>query len=265
MAAETGLLALRAADPAAELAPLAEAERVRLRDAAMAAARSARRSRPRLARGTVALAVVLLAGLGVGVARSAGAFENLPPKALFETNPQGSMDQGIPVPREYWDQTVIPDSVQQVASVDISDVGQVAYWHGVTEQGGWCAALQLPDGDWLSTPGSKLDGGGVVPGCFPRRDEHGFDWLNQFVDARSVGGWQWQIRFGEVRAPGAVKVTDLVSGASTDVVDGNLFELLIPEPNPPASTPNDFPPTDLVAYDQAGNVVANLCPQCAGG
>jgi hypothetical protein len=218
-------------------------------------------------RRTAALALAALAMLALGVAWAAGAWSPTEPLALFETNPQGGMQKGIPVPDGYWDQTVIPGSVKQVASVDIPDVGPVAFWHADTEQGGWCAGLQMSDGYWFGMGGDpqKIDGGGVIPGCFPTRDEHGFDWLSNFIDARPLGGQQWQIRYGKVVAPGAVKVTDVVSGASTHVVDGDLFMLLIPEPNPPASTPNSFPNTDLVAYDQAGNVVADLCPHCANG
>jgi hypothetical protein len=278
MAADPPLSVLRAVDPAARLAPLAEHERLILRDQAMFGPRDHVRRHATAGRRAVrtAIALAVLAVVATGVAWAAGGST---PLELFQSNPQGTEQANTPGAGPGWDQTVVPGSVKNVGSVDIPKVGPVSFWHAATMQGGWCAGLRLPNGDWLGGLGtaSSVDGGGTVPGCFPTQASvidgpdhvvkvsHGFDWETQYVDARSVGGRLWDIRYGEITAPGAVKVTDIVSGATTDVVDGNLFLLSIPEPNPPASTPNDLPLIDLVAYDQAGNVVANSCPYCSGG
>ena len=250
-------------------------------DPSMSVTRRLSRRQTRIKRRTIRFATalaVLVVATTLGVAWAAGEWTPEAPLALFESNPQGTMQQRTPGVGPGWDQTVIPGSVKQVGSVNIPKVGPVAFWYAPTEQGGWCAGLRLPNGDWLGVnPPSPLYYGGTVPGCFPTQASviegpdhvvnvaHGFDWETQYIDARSLGGQLWDIRYGQITTPGAVKVTDVVSGASTDVVDGNLFLLLIPEPNPPASTPNEFPLIDLVAYDQAGNAVANSCPYCAGG
>ena len=279
MAAEPHLSALRAVDPAKQLEPLSEHDRLVLRDHARSGPRTRVRGRAKRARRAVRIAIALavFVAVAVGVAWAAG--DSMPPLGLFQSNPQGTEELNTPGSDPGWDQTVVPSSVKNVGSVDIPKVGPVAYWYAKTEQGGWCAGLRLPNGDWLGDVGtpSPLDDGGTVPGCFPTQatvidgPDHvvkvaqGFDWETQYVDARSVGGRLWDIRYGKITTPGAVKVTDIVSGASTDVVDKDLFILLIAEPNPPASSPNDFPPIDLVAYDQAGNVVADACPYCSSG
>ena len=163
-----------------------------------------------------------------------------------------------------WTQKAIPHSVKKVASVRIPKVGRVAFWYARAKRGGWCAGLRLSNGDWLGTPvsagGSPLDGGGVVPGCFPTEKQKaavgqgppptGFDCLQNAVDARSVGEF-WQIRYGLVTAPGAVKVRDLTSSKSTDVIGGNFFLLAIRHP------PSHLRILRHVAYDKTGNVVAN--------
>ena len=266
MAAERALSLLRAADPAARLAPLPEQQRASLRDAAMTvgrprASRPAPRRRPLV---RIATAVAALALLTTGIAWAAGA---LSPLALFQTNFESS---GSP-PGSLWDQKVIAGSVEHIGSVEIPKAGPVALWYGRTEQGGWCAGLRLDSGEWLGTGKSPLDGGGTVPGCFPTREMvndasthpvyviDGFDYAESDADARSVGGSFWRIRYGRITAPGARRVTDLISGASTPVIDGSLFLLAIADPDPTKNTP-----LHLVAYDAAGKVIADDCPSCGG-
>jgi len=267
MAAEIALSLLRNADPAAGLEPLSEQQRASLRDSAMVLehARTARRGGGRrrpLVR--VAAAVAVLAVMTTGIAWAAGA---LSPLALFQANPEsdGSAPGGL------WDQKVVAGSVAQVGSVEIPKVGPVAFWFGRTAQGGWCAGLRLEGGDWLGTGKAPLDGGGTVPGCFPTRQMingaaakpvlviNGFDYVETDADARSVGGAFWRIRYGRIDAPGAVKVTDLVSGQSAPVIDGDLFLIAVRDPEPTENTP-----LHLVAYDSAGKVVADDCPNCPG-
>jgi len=266
MAAESAVSLLRAADPAARLAPLPEQHRARLRDAAMAIERSSG-NRPALRRRAlvrVAIAVAALALLTTGIAWAAGA---LSPLALFQTNPESSGS----APGSLWDQKVIAGSVERVGSVEIPKAGAVALWYGRTEQGGWCAGLRLESGDWLGTGKNPLDGGGTVPGCFPTREMvngaspdpvyviNGFDYAESDADTRNVGGSFWRIRYGRITAPGATRVTDLISGASTEVLHGNLFLLAIADPEPTKSTP-----LHLVAYNAAGKIVADDCPNCGG-
>lgn len=208
-----------------------------------------------------AAALVVVAVIATGVAWAAGGST---PLALFKANPQASMSAGF---GSLFDQTVIADSLKQVGSVDIPKVGPIAFWYGPAHQGGWCAGLRLSDGSWLGTGASPLEGGGAVPGCVPTRQmingkSDGFDWHENDVDASSVGGGYWRIRFGRITAPGAAKVTDLVSGTSTDVIDGDLFILAFQDNG--TNAPTNFAQVHLVAYDKAGKVVADDCPSCSG-
>lgn len=229
------------------------------------------RARPRrafFARRVVrtAVAIAVLAVMTAGIAWAAGAFKSETPRHLFKTSFPADSGSG-PI----YAGPVIRDSVKQVASIEIPKVGPVALWHAVTTQGGWCLGLRLSDGDWLGTEsGSPLDAGGAEPGCFPTGvidgGSHHLEWLEYDIDARSVGGTQWRIRTGVITVPGAVKVTDLTTGKSAAVVDGNVFILAIEAPNPTVAG-NDSPRLHLVAYDSAGNVIASDCSyhSCSGG
>lgn len=263
MAAESALATLRAADPAASLEPLPEQDRLALRDRALTLDR---RRRTRSGRRALRLAVALVVAALVvtGIAWAAGA---LSPLALFQANPEADGS----APGSLWDQQVVTGSVRQVGDVEVPQVGTVAFWYGLTRQGGWCAGLRLPGGEWLGTGKSALDGGGTVPGCFPTRDMvngasstpvyviDGFDYVESDVDARSVGGSFWRLRYGRITAPGAVRVTDLVSGESAAVTDGDLFLLALRDPDPTKNTT-----LHLVASDRAGKIVADDCPRCGG-
>jgi hypothetical protein len=177
-----------------------------------------------------------------------------------------SVDRG-----RIWKQTVIPASVEKVASVHIPKVGPIAFWFARAKQGGWCAALRLSNGDWLGTPAAHFlhlgpggrsigMGGGTVGGCFPTEKQlgaagqgppsTGFECVQNEVDARSVGEL-WQIRYGMVTAPGAVTVRDLASGKSTEVVGGHFFLLAIRHP------PRRLLRLHLAAYNKTGKAVAN--------
>lgn len=206
-------------------------------------------------RRTVALAVVLVALLGLGVAWAAGAWTSKSPQVLFESSFPSDSGSG-----SIFAGHVIPDSVKPLGSIDIPNVGPVVLWHGVTKAGGWCLGLRLSNKDWLGTGESPLDGGGSVPGCFPvgvidRGNKH-LEWLENDIDASSVGGTTWRIRSGVITVPGAVKVTDLTTGQSTPVVDGDVFMLAIQAPIPSVA-PYKSPVLHLVAYDQAGNLIAS--------
>jgi hypothetical protein len=262
MAANTLEEILRAADPARALEPLPEAHRLALRDEVTLLDRRAQirpRRRPVL---RIAIAVVVAVALTSGIAWAAGA---LSPLDLFQSNPEhdGSAPAGL------WDQHVVASSVTQVGSVEVPNVGSIAFWYGRSAEGGWCAALRLPSGDWLGTGKDELDGGGTVPGCFPTREAvndattkpvyviNGFDWVEDDVDARSNGGSFWRIYYGRITAKDAVRVSDLTSGRSTSVVRGGLFMLAVPDPDP--TRVNDL---HLVGYASDERIVADDCPQC---
>lgn len=230
------------------------------------ARRRARRHGPVARRAVrVALALAVLAVITTGVAWAAGAFKSPTPRALFRSSSPADSGSG-PI----FAGPVIPDSVKQVASVDIPKVGPVAFWHADTTQGGYCLGLRLPSGDWLGTGDDPLNGGGALPGCFPTGvidgGNHHLEWLENDIDASSVGGTFWRIRSGVVTVPGAVKVTDLATGQSTDVIDGDLF-VLATEASDPTIAANNSPHIHLVAYDKDGNIIASDClyHSCSGG
>jgi hypothetical protein len=213
----------------------------------------------------IAIALAVLAILTTGVAWAAGAF-NETPQQVFATHSPADSGSG-PI----FAGPVIPGSVKEVASVNIPKVGPVALWHAVTKQGGWCLGLRLSNGDWLGEQpesGSPLVTGGAAPGCYPQGVIDGgnnhLEWLENDIDAQSVGGTFWRIRIGVISLPGAVRVTDLTTGKRTNVVAGNVFILAIEAPNP-AIPGDNSPRLHLVAYDKAGNVIASDCRHCSGG
>jgi hypothetical protein len=218
----------------------------------------------------VAIALAVLAIVATGATWAAGVFSPSPP-ALFGTYFPADTGSGNIV------QNVIPDTVKQIATVDIPKVGPIALWHADTTEGGYCLGLRLSDGSWLGLqwqePGTlagSLAVGGVVPGCFPTGvisgARHHLEWLENDIDASSVGGTWWRIRSGVITVPGAVKVTDLATGQSTNVVDGDVFILPIEAPDPFAGRER-LAHLHLVAYDKDGNVIASDCSwgSCSAG
>ncbi len=216
---------------------------------------------PRLARSgrnrrrwTIAAVAIALVALGAGAGWAAVKQD---PVSLFRSNPQ--MDGSDP--RGLWHQQVIPASVRQAGSVVVPGAGRVRFWYGETRQHGWCGALRMPDGGWLGTPG--VGAGGIVPGCFPTRQQvndqdqvyvlNGFDYGEDDIDLRSSGGGFWRITFGRVTGlRPAARVVDRVSGTSVPVSEGSLFVIALRDPDPT----HPFP-THLVAYDSAGRLVAD--------
>src|SRR4051812_13290434 len=255
---------LREHDPARSLAALDErARRASLDEILSRPIPRNPVSSARPVRRLVQTSAVLVAALlcGVGVAWASGF---LSPLDVFEHNAQ---NDGNP-PGSIWDQSVLPASIRQISSVQIPKVGAVGFWYGKTREGGWCGALQLPDGGWLGKGSGSLDAGGTVPGCYPTRAAinsasttpvlvlNGFDYQEDDVDARSVGGAFWRIRYGIVDLPGAARVVDRASGASAPVEEG-LFELAVVDPDPTGRTP-----FHLVALDAGGAVAGDDCPHC---
>ncbi|HEY3544131.1 MAG TPA: hypothetical protein VGK79_16460 [Gaiellaceae bacterium] len=140
MATETALSLLRAADPAANLEPLRAEHRMTLRDGAMAVGQRRAGAYPttrKRAVARIAIAVVAFALLSTGIAWAAGA---LSPLALFEANPQSDGS----APGSLWDQKVIGRSVEQVGSVKIPRVGDVALWYGRTRKADGAPGFGFP-------------------------------------------------------------------------------------------------------------------------
>jgi hypothetical protein len=256
---------LRELDPARSVIALDDQSRQAHADAIVSRPVSRDSFAPRRPVRRVVQAVALVAGalvFGVGVAWAAGV---LSPLTVFRNNAQ---NDGNP-PGSVWDQSVLPGSVRQISTVQIPKVGSVAFWYANTKEGGWCGALRLPGGDWLGTGSGSLDGGGTVPGCYPTRAAinsasgtpilvlNGFDYQEDDVDARALGGSFWRIRFGHIGVSAAVKAVDRASGAEAPVHHG-LFELAVSDPDPSARTP-----FHLVALDASGAVVADDCPKCS--
>jgi hypothetical protein len=252
---------LRASDPARALQPLAGPAREAHCELVLSHAvrRASRRPRRML---QVALALAAALVVGAGAAWASGL---LSPLAVFEHNAQrdGNPAGGI------WDQSVDPSSVRLAASVQVTGVGAVGFWYAKTAQGGWCGALRLPSGEWLGSGKDSLDAGGTIPGCYPTRSAvnatagtpvyvlNGFDYQEDDVDARSLGGSFWRIRFGRVDVPGAMQVIDRVSGTSAQVENG-LFELAVRDPDPTARGS-----VHLVALAADGKLLADDCANCA--
>ena len=206
-------------------------------------------------RWVVAAVAIALVAVGAGAGWAA---VNQDPVSLFRSNPQADGSD----PSSLWgEQQVIPSSVRDVSGVAVPGVGRVQFWYGRTRQGGWCGALRMPDGGWLGTPG--VGAGGVVPGCFPTREQqnqqdqvyliNGFDYAEDDIDLRGSGGGFWRITFGRVTGVGpAARVVDLASGTSAAAVDGSLFVIALRDPDPSSQLPVHF-----AAYDSAGRLVAD--------
>ena len=261
MSSTEALDLLRRHDPARHLEAIPTADRDALRERIVArrpsrVAAHARRPRRLL---SVTLAVISVAIVGAGGAWAAGSWS---PVDLFQQNPQA--DNGTA--DGLWKQTVVPGSTIAATALRVPDVGRVEFWYARTAQKGWCGALRLPSGAWLGTGDDPLDAGGVVPGCFPAREQvnnqagpmlvlNGFDYYEGDIDARARGGSFWRVQFGKVTARGAARVTDLISGRSAPVVHGALFAFAVPYANAGGQAP-----LHLVAYDSEGKVVADERP-----
>src|SRR3954470_1716214 len=149
MSVNDALHLLHAADPARKLEPLPDEHRRLLRDQITATEWRPAGVRPttRSSRTLQLVAAAVLAlVVGVGAAWAAGAIS---PLSVFENNAQ---HRGYDTsPGSVWNQEVIPSSVVEADSVELDQVGAVAFWYAQAEQGGWCGALRLSSGSWVGT------------------------------------------------------------------------------------------------------------------
>ena len=260
------LAALSGADPAETLKRLEADERAAFCDRVIATrspvGRRAFRWRRRARRVAIALAASL--AVGVSVAWAAGA---LTPLSVFEDSIQ---QRGV-APGSLFDQRIIPHSIERSGAVDLPNIGRVSMWTGRAAQGGWCAALRLPDRHWLGTPGDEArDGGGTAPGCYPTRKQtndaagqpmlviDGFDYQENLV-ATLGDNAMWRIDYGRITAKHAVRVKDLISGRSSPVHNG-WFIVAVLDPNAMDASQ----PLHLVALDRHGRIISDNCPACPG-
>jgi hypothetical protein len=220
--------------------------------------------RIRLPFGTRSIALIPAALLVTAVTAAAAgtvALVNASPTTLFENNPSGASDSGIP------HQTVIPSTVRMIDTFQLPRVGPVEYWVADATHGGLCEALRRPDGTWAGYPDHGT-GAGQMPGCGPTRaqvvalqgDGHQ-GLLPSSVDEQSVsmkdsaGAW-WDIYFGIVSANGAAGVKDPVNGQTAPLIDRRYFVMVVKQ------TGNCGACDYLRAIDAAGNVLpANYGPK----
>ena len=218
------------------------------------------RSRRRQRGFQIALALAaLVVGVSAAWAAVGGALE------LFQSNPQGQ----DATPGTLWDQDVVASSVVRAAVLSIPKYGDVEFWYADAEQGGWCGAIRLPNGTWAATKESGI--GGTAPGCYPTREQtnavdpvfvvNGFDYYEDQIDARASGGTFWRIYYGILAIDGPVaSVVDRITGRRAEVHAGKRFAIAVPDPQPETEAPSPGYALDLVAYDVAGNVVAEEHP-----
>lgn len=171
-------------------------------------------------------------------------------------------------PASLWDQTVIPSTVRVIATPTVPGVGKVKYWVANTKQNGICTAIQLPEGSWAGLKNFKQIGGALV-GCRPTRAQlshgalilSGFDYTDSEV--LSGSGKELVLDYGEITVPGAAKVRDEYSKASTSVIDHKYF-LLITHIVRSKNAGTGAADTNLVALNTAGKVVADEHKPLAG-
>ncbi len=219
--------------------------------------RSRRRRRP-LQLGVAILALTV--GVSVAWAAAGGPLE------LFQRNLQAQ----DAAPGSLWDQDVVPSSVVLAAVLPIPEYGPVEFWYADAKQGGWCGAVRLPNGRWAATNESGI--GGTAPGCFPTREQtnavepvfviNGFDYYENQIDVRDRGGSFWRVYYGILSTAAPVaSVVDRVSGRRAEVQAGKRFAIAVPDRTPDDAVPDGGYELDLVAYDEAGNIVAKEHPR----
>ena len=165
---------------------------------------------------------------------------------------------------------IVAASVRQLGTISVPGVGTFQYWGAQTTDGQWCAAFRAPDGTWAGTNGETAASitpnysfGGDVPGCgvWPTPRPGGFDWqgggfyfstdtISPLPHAQATTSW---IVYGIIENPrSATTVIDATSGASTPILAGGTFALVLP--------PNFDSPVRLQAVDGSGNVISQAYP-----
>ena len=187
------------------------------------------------------------------------------PAQLFADNPADWNQDNLPNSNT----PVVASSVKEMATINVPGVGTFQYWGAQTTDGEWCAAFRAPDGTWAGTHNESpafqpnYSFGGDVPGCgvWPPNDPGGFDMqgggfhfttdtISPLPDAQNTTSW---IYYGIIDNPGAATtVVDATSGASTPILAGGTFALVLPQ--------NSAEHVRLEAVDGSGNVISQAYP-----
>lgn len=159
----------------------------------------------------------------------------------------------------------IAGSARAVETIDVPGVGAVQLWTADgTPPSGTCIGLQLPDGSWAGTADGNGRSEGNGPSCFTERDDPmfrtslvatGIDWFETDFTAPAFHRVVYGVIDSDV-PPTAVRMVDLVTGASTPVIDGRWFAYV--DPRSLSELGRDD--RQLVAYDAAGKIVTGERP-----
>ena len=246
------LTLLRERDPAAGAPAVADPTVVRARVLQEPRNRpAAARRAPSKRRLMIIIAIALLALGGTAVAdrllTASEVFSS--PDAAGQGNPSAPVHP-------------VAGSERVVQRVDVPGVGSVELWAatGSTSTGA-CLGLRFPDGSW----GAGKDNdrvGGNGPACFTERDDPMFKsvliptGIDSFETDTDPPNFQ-RIIYGTIDSDipaTAVRLVDLVSGATAPVVDGRFFAYVDPRADPQSDD------RQLVAYDAAGKIVTGERP-----
>jgi hypothetical protein len=244
------LTLLRQCDPAAGSPPVADPSGIRAR--ATEHPRSERPPRRRSPGGRRTAVFVALGVLALG--GTAVADRLLTAHDVFSSpDAAGQGDISAPV-------HPVAGSERVVQTVQVPGIGRVELWAAKgSSPTGACLGLRFPDGSWGAFNGRS---GGSGPACFTERDDQmfkdilvptGIDWLETSVDAPTFNRIVYGIIDFDV-PPTSVKLVDLVTGATTPVIEGRWFAYV----DPRADRQRDD--RQLVAYDAAGKIVTGERP-----
>jgi hypothetical protein len=192
--------------------------------------------RGRLIAGAVAVVVTLSAAAGIKAILGPSQFAHVTALTLFSGSPSDSSQH----------HGVIPASVKLLETIQVPGFGALQYWVGQTTSGNWCAALRFPDRVWARyTPNDpEYNYGGILelpvgpsrcnsPAQGESEGPH-FTYYNSVFSLKTnsraqPGDRNWTVAYGILRnLAGAVRVRDATTGASTPVLNGHDFALLIP-------------------------------------
>jgi hypothetical protein len=243
---------LRERDPAADAPPVADSAAIRER--AMRQPRDARPAPPR-SPGKRRFAVIIALAL-VALGGTAVADRLLTASEVFSSpDAAGQGDMNAPV-------HPIAGSERVVQSVQVPGIGRVELWAAKGSSAtGACLGLRFPDGTW----GAGKDNpnvGGNGPSCFTERDDPLFKGIlvptgiDSFETNTNTPSFQ-RIVYGWINSDvprTAVRMADLVTGASTPVIEGRYFAYVEPRADPQTDD------RQLVAYDAAGKIVTGERP-----
>jgi hypothetical protein len=163
---------------------------------------------------------------------------------IFRKDPNGVFQGRRHIPKNVIvrRENVIPASVHDRAIVTVPDYGKVQFWAATTRQGGFCSAVQLPNGSWAAYPmTAHFSGGfdgGTVPGCTDTEQQRSIGELGQssaeaptthegFDDeVKTRNGQVWELFFGYVTTQGrAAMLKDVATGHTAPVTPAGYFLL----------------------------------------